>query len=307
MTNMHEPTPEFERFLEWQVTAAVRRQDRFSEPARTGYRKYLAAAALVVVSMLAGAAGVTAAGQIQASQQKQLLLDQLQGEVQLAELRAAIAQTAAEEARSRAAVGVIPQADVAAAERALQSADLGLQRVRLHVEEVRRSGQPVQDEVTSPLVDGRDFVTERLQLDQKETAMVAESATTAVKAAKARHAVGLSGELELIDVEAEAARALSDMRLAQDKLALRKRFLEGQVSVDAATRETVLLAARHQLLVAQNALDLASKRHARLQSQFEVGLAVEVDVLRARLEMLSRSQDVTTLLARILVLERGGG
>jgi outer membrane protein TolC len=306
MTNMHEPTPEFERFLEWQVTAALRRQDRFSEPARTGYRKYLAAAALVVVSMLAGAAGVTAAGQIQASQQKQLLLDQLQGELQLAELRVAIAETAVEDARKRAAVGVIPQAEVAEAERALQSAYLGLQRVTLNAEEVHRSGQPAQDEVTSPLVDGRDFVAERLQLDQKRVAMVAESATAAVKALKARQAVGLSDELELIEVEAEAAEALSDLRVVQERLALRKRFLEGRVSVAEATRQSVLLAARHQLLVAQTALAGASKRLIRLQSQFEVGVAAEVDVLKARLEVLSRTQDVTTLLARIQVLERGG-
>jgi outer membrane protein TolC len=195
---------------------------------------------------------------------------------------------------------------VASAERAFQAADLGLQRVKLNVEEVRRSGQPAQDEVTSPLVDGRDFVAERLQLDQKRVAMVAESATAAVKALKARQAVGLSDELELIEVEAEAAEALSDLRVVQERLALRKRFLEGRVSVAEATRQSVLLAARHQLLVAQTALAGASKRLIRLQSQFEVGVAAEVDVLKARLEVLSRTQDVTTLLARIQVLERGG-
>jgi outer membrane protein TolC len=136
--------------------------------------------------------------------------------------------------------------------------------------------------------------------------MVAESATAAVKALKARQAVGLSDELELIEVEAEAAEALSDLRVVQERLALRKRFLEGRVSVAEATRQSVLLAARHQLLVAQTALAGASKRLIRLQSQFEVGVAAEVDVLKARLEVLSRTQDVTTLLARIQVLERGG-
>ena len=37
--NIHEPTPEFERFLEWQVMTALRRQHRFSGPDRTGYRQ----------------------------------------------------------------------------------------------------------------------------------------------------------------------------------------------------------------------------------------------------------------------------
>ena len=37
MTNPHEPTPEFARFLEWQVTTAVRRQTRFAEPPRPAH------------------------------------------------------------------------------------------------------------------------------------------------------------------------------------------------------------------------------------------------------------------------------
>ena len=72
--SIHEPTPEFTRFLEWQVTSAVRRQTRFAEPPRRASVKYLGIAALVVVSILVGAGGVTAAGRIQANEQTRTLL-----------------------------------------------------------------------------------------------------------------------------------------------------------------------------------------------------------------------------------------
>ena len=305
---MHEPTPEFQRFLEWQVVTAVRRHDRFAAPSRPGgVRRHLTAVTLVVASMLVGAAGVTASARIQSNQQRTLLIEQMQGELQLAEMRVEMAQSAADQARQRADVGIASPADAAAAQRALQTATFQLQRIRLNVEEVEASGQPVQDEVTSPRVGGRDFVSERLGLDRRAAAVEAEAANTLLRDIRRRQEVGLAGEVEVHQAEAEAVRAVSVLQAVQETLALRTRFLEGGLTVEEATRQRMLLLARSELRSAEQALELASKRYSTLEAQFELGLVREVDLLEARLAMLTIRQDVTTLRNRIQMLERGGG
>jgi outer membrane protein TolC len=181
-----------------------------------------------------------------------------------------------------------------------------LQRIRLNVEEVEASGQPVQDDVTSPRIGGRDFVSERLELDRRAAALEAEAASTLLRDVRRRQDVGLAGEVDVLQVEAEAARAVNVLQAVQETLALRGRFLEGGLTVEEATRQRMLLLARSELRSAEQALVVETTRHDRLESQFELGLVREVDLLEARLAMLSTRQDVTTLRNRIQMLESGG-
>jgi outer membrane protein TolC len=306
MSSIHEPTPEFARYLEWQVTTALRRQDRFARPARTGYRRYVGAVAVIVASMMAGAAGLAASNRIQENQQKQLLVVQEQSEVQLAQMQVAIAQKSAKDAKDRAAIGVISSDDAAAAERALQMAAANLQRARLNLEEVERSGQPVQDDITSPVVGGQDFVAARLNLDQQAAALAAEGAQKHLRDARDRTDVGLGTQVELLDAQADAVRAAGQMETVRQKIALRRQFLAGTITAKEATQQRLLLAARTQLRTAQIDMQVASKRYAWVQAQHQIGAATEVDVLKAQLDMLTRKNDLDVLRAHIAALEHGG-
>ena len=265
----------------------------------------LGVAAIVVVSMIAGAAGLSAAGRIQANQQKQLLVQQQQGDVQLAEMQLALAEKALDETKRRAAVGLAQQAAIEDAERGIQSLSLKLHRIQLNVDEVQKSGQPVQDEVTSPLVDGRDFVTERLELEQKAAMLATAAAERRLKERKTRVEVGLASRQELLEAEAGMARAAAEMRALQETIGLRQKYLAGQVNAADATRERLLLAARAQMLVAQSELNAARQQYEQMQKNFTVGLVQEVDLLKAQVEMLSKKQDLAALQTRIQMLERG--
>ncbi len=307
MASIHEPTPEFERYLEWQVTTALRRQDRFARPARTGYGKYLGAAAVVLVSMMIGAAGVAAAGRLQENQQKQLLVQQQHSELQLAQMRVAIAEKAAKDAKDRAAAGITDKNEAAAAERELQKAVLAMQRVQLNMEEVQQSGQPVQDEVTSPLVDGTDFVAQRLHLEQQGAAMEAAAAQEHLRDVKQRNEVGLATDLDLLDAQTDVVRAVGEMQTIQQKESLRQQFVAGRLTAKQANDQRMLIAAHNQLQAAESALQAAQKRYTLVEKQYKVGVVTEVDFLKAQLDMLSKKQDVDTLRARIASLEKGGG
>lgn len=304
-TNINEPTPEFTRFLEWQVTSALRRQTRFAEPPRRGVTRYLGTAAVIVASMLVGAGGVAAASRIQNNQQKQVLLAEAQGEVRIAEMQLALAQQTAADTKKRADVGMAPPEDAAAAAQEVQHARLALSRVRLNVDEVNASGKPVQDDLTAPLVGGRDFVIERMQLDEMAANLRASSASERLKKAKTRFDVGLADDVELAEAQTAVARAGSEAAAIRDQIALRRRFLAGTLTAEAATSERLLLAARAELRIAEIEMSAASKRYDWLTKKAQVGAGSEADLLKARLDVLSRQQDIAKLRERIRALEAG--
>lgn len=304
MNASHEPTPEFARYLEWQVTTALRRQQRFSPPSRRSPVGGVRAVILVLVSILAGAAGVAAAGRIQEKQQKELLLTQQEGELRLAEMQLAVAEKAAKEAQQRVAVGLVQPQDLAAAEAELQRAALALQRIRVNLDEVRHSGRPVQDDVTSPLVDGQDFVKQRLELERQIAAVAAAAAEKQAREARRRHEVGLSSALEQQEVEAALVRATADLKKTAASLELRDRFVAGKLDAAQATHDRLLAVTRIELESSSTALQLANERLARLQALAKVGTVEEIEVLKAQLELLSRKQDVERLRAQLAALEK---
>jgi hypothetical protein len=305
MTSMHEPTPEFERYLEWQVTTALRRRDRFARPSAIGSSTYLRAVPIVFVSVLLGAGGVMASGRLKQNQQTQTLTVQQQGELELAQMQVAIAQKNVDNTKRRSDIGVAPADDVAEADRELQAAMLKLQRVSLNLQEIQQSGRPAQDDVTAPLVGGRDFVQERLALDAKVAAAGAAQAERRVQTMRKRYDVGLLPQVDLLEAQSELVRDTSDMKAIEEKVALRQKFIAGNVSAADATKQRLLIAARYELRYAEIALDVATKRYSQIETQGRLGVVGDVDVLKAQLEMLSRQQDVERLRDRIAALQKG--
>jgi len=309
MTNQeHEPAPEFAQHLEWQVATAVRRQERFAEPVRStsAYAKYFAAAAVIVAAMMIGAGGVAAAGRIQDNQQKQLLLTEQNMQIQLARLQLKLAEQALENAKQRVNVGSAPLSIIASAERDVRIAEIRLARAGLDAGEVEVSVRPVRDEITSPLVKGRDFVMERLQLDLKAAVTSLDAAEHAKQDAQRRFEVGVSTSVELGEADLALARARAEVTSLQDQIGLRTRFLAGGLTAPQAMQQKTLLAARAELKLVESALELAVKRAELIKKRAAVGTADERDSLAAQLEVLSKRADIEALQAKIRNLERGG-
>jgi len=305
MTSMHEPTPEFERFLEWQVTSALRRQDRFARPSAIESNTYLRAVPIVLISILLGAGVVMASGRLKQNQLTRVLTVQQQGELQLAQMQVEVAQKQLAETKRRADVGVAPLDDLSEAERTLQAAQLQLQRVKLTIEEVQLSGRPAQDDVTAPLVNARDFVLERLQLDEQMLAASADEAEKHLQTMQKRFDAGLTPNVELLEAQAAVIRHMSDLRTIEGKTELRRKFIAGTVSAADATKQRLLISAQNELRSAEAALELAQRRLQEIGKQKQVGMASEVDAVKAQLEVLSRQQDIERLRERIAAIQKG--
>jgi hypothetical protein len=305
MTEMHQPTHEFERFLEWQIQTALRRRDRFTSPAVPGARRYLATAAVALVALLVGAGGVAASAEVQANAEKQALLRSLDSELRVAELQVQAAQQAADDAKRKAAVGVVDQADADKALREVERQRILLQQLRLEREETALSGKSALDDITAPRVNGRDFVTERLQLEERQAAIAADASKRELEAIRRRVEVGLAQAAESREVEARLAEVLTRMRALQDELHLRDQFLSGKLSDAAASRERYVVIAAAELQVAELRLSMAQQRYETAQKQVAVGMATEVDQLKAKIAVMEATADIERLREKIRQLKTG--
>jgi hypothetical protein len=302
-TPSHEPTPEFARFLEWQVTTAVRRQSRFAEPPRPAFVKHLGIAAMVVVSVLIGAGGVTAAGRVQANQQTKTLLAQQATEVLVAQWQVDAAKQATELAKRQVAAGTATQETMAAAEKDLQLAMLALKKASLGTEEIGASGKPVQDDLAAPLVGTRDFVSERLQIDQENAALAVAAAAARSKLTRTRYEVGLAMETELADAQAQLTRASTEARRVATLIDLRRQFVAGKIKTGDLAHQRLISATSAQLTIAESDLAAAQQRYKLMETRFQVGTTTEVNLLKAKVEMLALEQDIAQLKAKIRQLQ----
>jgi outer membrane protein TolC len=172
-------------------------------------------------------------------------------------------------------------------------------RANCDVEEIRATSLPPRDELNAPLAGSRDFVTERLQLDL----FVAQQRLTAAEQAKdeieRQVRVGAAGALAALDAGLEVARARAALGTLAERRKLRKEFIDQGTPGDQLMRRLQQASLRHDAFVAQEAVKVSGQRLEALRKQREAGVASELDVLRAEVELKEREAELY-LLARQL-------
>src|SRR5262245_54567867 len=117
MPHKHEPRDEFVEQLEWQIGREVRHRNRLRGAAGWSlgprWKTAIAGAALVIVSMSAGAGAVMAAYQAQSNERRDLLIASYQKRAELAQQRQAIAEEQLRDVDRKVAVGMAATIDKA--------------------------------------------------------------------------------------------------------------------------------------------------------------------------------------------------
>jgi hypothetical protein len=163
MHSKHEPDPGFVANLEWQLTRELRRGNRAGVPRQTNHR-ILKTAGLILGSVALGAAAMGASQQLGESWRRELLEARLEVQLEMARQRIQMQQVAIGQSRERVAQGLRDDRDLIHLELQVAQAEADAKIMGLELEELRRSGREPLGELSSPLVDGRDFVSERIQV-----------------------------------------------------------------------------------------------------------------------------------------------
>ena len=283
---IHEPTPEFRDYLEGEIVSAFRRDRSYAR---------LRGVAVMLACLAAGTTAGLASAQIREGAQRDSLLEVALADMQLAVLRLELLQARFADVTSKFKVGLVGSASMAEAESELRGMEAQAARSKLNVDEIRATSLPTRDELNAPLVGTRDFVTERLQLDLFAAQQRLTAAERAQAAMDSQWRVGAAGELAVADAGLEVARARAALGTLAERRKLRKEFLDQGTPGDQLTRRFQQAQLRHEALVAQEEVNMSRRRLAAIESQHAVGKAADLELLRAKVDLMMREVELQAL------------
>lgn len=290
MTDIHAPTPEFRDYLEADVVRRFRRDRAFAR-----YRGF----AVVLSALAIGVTAGLAPAQIREGAQRDSLLESATAELQLVALRQQLAHSQLADVTKKVQAGAFAPDALAAAQADARRMDAAAMRAQLNVEEIRATALPPRDDLNAPLVNGRDFVSQRIMTEMVDAEQRLRAAEATREEARRRAAVGASTELPVLDAELEVVRAQAALGVLVRRQALRKEFLDRGTSGDVLQRRLHEEQMRLEAMVAQHAVKAAKARVVLVARQRAVGAAGELEQLRAELQ-LKEAETELMLLARQL-------
>lgn len=291
----HTPTAAFRDYLEDEVATAFRRGRG---------RRRLRLAALMLASLAMGAAAGLAAAQIGDVPRRDSLLAAASADSALVALRLDLARAAAADASAKARVGLLAPASLVAPEADLRTVEAQAMRARLNLEEIRASSQPPRDELSAPLVHGRDFVLERIQVDLVAAQHQLAAAERSSEETERRVRAGAEGELPGLEAELEVVRARAVFGVLAERRTLRREFLAKATTEAQLARRLRQAELRFDAQVAKQGTQLSAERLALARKRQAVGLVDQIEVLKAELELRERERELQLLAQQLRQLAR---
>ncbi|MGD2151805.1 MAG: hypothetical protein PVG79_00965 [Gemmatimonadales bacterium] len=269
MQDRHEPDPRFVESLEWQLSRELRRKRRTGGRPRTGVR-FLKTGSLIAGSLVLGAAAMGFSQQLSDAWRRELLETRLEVRLELAQQRVDLQLETLGLTREQVEQGVRSDRDLMYHELQIAEAEANARIVELELEELRRSGKEPLGKLSSPLVDGRDFVSEKIEVrmdlarhhldlvrdDERRTRQRAEAGLVSDEQVEARNLVAMQAELEL-------------QSLAQ-QLELRRAYLDSEITAVEAELKLLEVETQNRLVL----LDRQRRHFQRELERFRTAMGV---------------------------------
>ena len=236
--------------------------------------------------------------------------------------------------QKQVSAGQVDATSLAVSDHELSQIRRELERTRLDYLEIQASGNPVRNQLSAPLVAGRDFVSERLRLELAALHDRVRMTRSTLQQAEREVATGVSdgrsvghvqleifvdssndksgrkGKLIVSDgrsvgqMQHEISMWETEMRDVEQQLDLRASYLAGRQSAQEVAARARLLQARSRLegAMAKSAMTRTNADNAR--RSFSMGTLPSLDLKHAEFEVIA--SDVEERLARLEVqhLER---
>ena len=315
MDSRHEPDPSFIDHLEWQVGRELRRRSR-----RVGLSPRLRTArtvGLMVGSVALGAATMGVSQQLQDSWRKELVEARLSAQVQLTEQRLEMLRGAAESSRRQLGLGMIGEREVAQIELQLAQTDkishvgdtfgqteLDGQVVLLQLEEVRRSGREPLSELSAPLVAGRDFVSEKKNVQRELVRRHLDVAQAEAARMRRRAALGTAGELDVQPLDLAVAELEFQLQAYDRRLVIRRAYLASEISAAEAELQGLEVEAENRLVLLDRRGELLQLQMAQVESRVAVGIMSQLDATPMRTQISEHEAQRRLAEAELQILRR---
>jgi len=296
MPTRHEPREGFVDELERQIVTEARRRDRPAQPFRwmswSPARVAAALGILVVASMAAGGAVVDAAYRSQNNERRDLVASAYERRIDLATQRLVIAKDELARTQRKVSVGVAKHTELLDSELKVIEAEVEINVLKLQLEEVRLTGQEPVTSVSAPLVQGRDFVSQRWEAELQVPQKAREIEQLRQRDAERRYAIGVTDSADVEVASAKVSELDAALSGLQGRLEIRKRFLGKEI--DAAQAELRVLeaeAAQRQMALTPQ-VEMAKRAVNRVAAMVQKGLADNLELTKANLTLLGLQQQL---------------
>ena len=318
MTSNHEPREEFVQRLEARVTAEARAQ-RANPVAgvprwlpRTPLAAAAGLAAVIFVSMGLGGAVVAARYQAVDNQQRSLLLQNYERRMQLAEAKLELAKSELALAQRRVVQGVDTTDAVPAAELTVIEAEVQLQLLQLQFAEAQASGREAQDAISAPLVNGRDFVRQRLEIQMRVTEAAYNLEKKRLKRDQARFAVGAATQIDVATATVRLVEFEKALQAMQRKIGVRQQFAAQQIDGPMAELRILAIEAQQRRETLESKMQLNRQQVDAAKQRFNVGLATALELKAAELQLVQtevefRKAELDMVVVQKQIDQRKGG
>ncbi len=304
MSEHYEPDSRFVERLEWQLSSEFRRASRLRPSARrVTVPRGIVAVSLLVGSLLTGVAAMKAADYIKDSRQKKLEIARAETDVRLKEAYLGFTRERGERARTQYSGGLIQEEEYLEAKRTEDIALYHLKRSVLNLDEVRMSGEAPRDELSAPLVGGRDFVSERLAIEQKEMLMGCELLERRLERLEPLVKKGMIEGAEWEQIRAEIAARKVMIDKIKERLDLRSRFVSGEITareVEILDRKALV---ERNLRLAQSQVDSLREQLKRLQMLEAEGVVSPSESRELQLALTGAEAELQLAALELEVLE----
>ena len=296
MRDKHGPHDAFIDRLEAQITSEVRQRNRQMDapgwPMRSRLKLAVAAIGLALVSMGVGGAVVAAAYQAQSDEQRDLLAARYYLSLDVAKSRLEIQSAELRTTERRVAAGMASNDELREARVKVALAGVSVKWMQSFVDEVRLTGREPQDGLSASLVSGRDFVTERLNATAEGTKVSLDVEMARMRDAQTKVEIGVADRYTVAVAQAQLIEVQVALETLQRKLAIRQRFVKGEIDAVQTDLRVLEAEAEHRLKVLKPKIDLAQQQVEQTARRVSVGAAQNIDLAEVRLRLQQLEADL---------------
>ncbi len=304
MNKNNEPRLDFISDLETNLTSQLRRHERFgATQSTTGFKNVTKLALVFMLCIATGIAAAKTVDHIETSRRTGLLLIKFQTNIDLIEAQQRVVEELIKEVNYRVEAGISHSNET---DSAVMQSDLlaeKLNRARLDLDEVKAAGRSPRDELFAPLQDGRDFVSERLQIEANITITIIDHLEAKVSRLNELVEAGLVHLSEKQHIDMQITHANKQLNDVNNRLSLREAFLSGVLTAKQISIQEMLHEAQKK---AETSLRISQSTAANLQKLSEAhenGLASDLDLRQSEYQLMSAQAEHRLAKAELELLE----
>jgi hypothetical protein len=203
----------------------------------------------------------------------------------------------------KAARGMVNSTQVAEIEFQAEMLGLEIDRARLDLEEVELTGRSPEYALYAPVVGRRDFVSERLKIDQLAGLARKRFVEAQLNDIRALAKEGLVNAFQEREISMQLSRVEAETNEVVRRLELRHQYLQGDLTARQVSLEEKIGLARDRLETAEQHLALVRKNHEEMVAMRAEGMVSEIQVKEVELQLAQARAEESLARAEIEYLE----